>query len=66
MTPEMSNRDTHLTKQRKYPQFVTPICQINCKQDRSEVTAICQIVTADWQVMTALCHVNSVVVCRTN
>jgi len=52
----MSNRDTHLTKQRKCPQFVTLICQIIGIQNQSEMTAFCQIMTADWQVVTLICQ----------
>jgi hypothetical protein len=56
VTPEMSNRDTHLTKQQKSPQFVTPFCQIIGIQSQSEVTAFCQIMTSDWQVMSLICQ----------
>ena len=54
VTPEMSNRDTSLTKPQKSPQFVTPICQIIGFQSQSEVTAICQIMTPIWQVVTLI------------
>lgn len=56
MTLEMSNRDTRVTKQQKCHQFVTPICQIIGIQSQSEVTAFCQIVTANWQVVTPICQ----------
>jgi len=48
----MSNRDTRLTKQWKCSQFVTLFCQIIVFQSQSEVTAFCQIMTADWQTKT--------------
>lgn len=59
MTPEMSNHDTRLTKPQKSPQFVTLFCQIIVFQSQSEVTAICQIMTAEWQVVTQICQILS-------
>ena len=52
----MSNRDTRLTKPQKSPQFVTLICQIIGIPCHSEVTAFCQIMTAEWQVVTPICQ----------
>jgi len=52
----MSNRDTRMTKSQKSPQFVTPICQIIDIQSLSLMTAICQVMTSEWQVVTAFCQ----------
>ena len=52
----MSNRDSRLTKQWKCPHFVTLFCQIIGIQSQSEVTAFCQIMTEDWQVVTPICQ----------
>lgn len=56
----MSNRDTHLAKQRKYPQFVTLFCQIFKSGVHIEVTAFCQIMTEKCQVVTAFYYTNVV------
>ena len=56
VTPGMSNRDTRLTKPQKSPQFVTLFCQIIGVQDTIEVTAICQIVTGSWRIVTLICQ----------
>lgn len=52
----MSNRDSRLTKPQSSPQFVTPVCQIIGIQSLLIVTAICQIMTANWHVVTLICH----------
>lgn len=63
----MSNRDSRLTKRQNSPQFVTPICQIIGFQGQSEVTAICQIMTVKWQVVTLVCQTQiDVVACSIN
>jgi len=56
VTPEMSNRDSRLTKPQKRPQFMTLFCQIIGILRSLKLTVICQIMTASWQVMTTICQ----------